>query len=508
MFSSRSSRDQIGRNDDPETERFITSDQNPSTENFYRDPHLYRPRRRLLCLPATIIGYGSLWRVPRPVRRIFSFRRVLLLVAGLLIIFVAIILREGIPPTFDDIRQYERDLPQHNLTEALYDTSLNPPGKRRYLRVEGSVSGVGLNNVLQQLLHLSFLAHKSGRAFVFEDYTWSHLPYPYTIDEFKLRPARLPINAIVSGASSGGVLSTSRSASQRSVSLEFFHGICPPGDRVVISTADAPREAAVSSGVEIIDWWLKRLHDVEEEQCVVIQSAKRQVFTWIYFGSSLPLSILPSLISSPTITHFLWSPLVMSAVARNFALLQPSDAGSLLDAGIGTLSTLEGLVAVHLRRGDFPVHCDYLRTQRETFSAFNKHEKLPDRFDLPPLPDSDASIKYYQEHCFPDIEQIVAKLNQVRQDNPSLRRVFLLSNGSRWWLYRLSNKLRDDGWADIMNTNDLYLDSAQKQVSVAVDMVIAEKAEVFVGNGFSSLSSNVILLRIAKGMKPESNRHL
>ncbi|KAL0066393.1 hypothetical protein AAF712_006652 [Marasmius tenuissimus] len=317
------------------------------------------------------------------------------------------------------------------------------------------------------------------------------------------------MNTIVSGASSGGVLSASGLNSQRSVSLEFFDAVCPPEKRVVLSATDAPSEAATASGVEIIDWWLKRLQNAENEQCVVIQATnENQLFDWIYFGSELPLSVLPSLVLSPTITHFLWSPLVMSAVARNFALLQPSDPRTLLDTGVGKSSTLEGLVAVHLRRGDFAGHCRFLHSHRATFSAYNKHEKLPDRFHPSPLPDSDASRKYYQEHCFPDIDQIVAKLDLVKQDNPSLKRVFLLSNGSRWWLSQLARKLQDNGWADIINSNDLYLDSAQKQVSGAVDMAIAEKAEVFIGNGFSTLSGNIILLRLAKGMKPESNRHL
>ncbi|KAJ8087494.1 hypothetical protein PM082_006325 [Marasmius tenuissimus] len=507
--SSRRSRDPNESDVGTETEWFISSEHNdPSSDDPYRDPHLHRPRRRLN-LPAITTSCASVCGVHRPVRRILSFRRVLLLVVSVATIFVVFLLREGVPPTFEDVRQYERALPQHNRTDAWYDATLDPPGKRKYLRVEGTASGVGLNNVLQQLLHLSYLAHQSGRAFVFEDYTWSHLPFPYTIYDFKLRPTKLPMNTIVSGASSGGILSANGLNSQRSVSLEFFDAVCPPESRVILSAADAPSEAAAVSGVEIVDWWLRRLRDAENEQCVVIRATNNnQLFDWVYFGTELPLSVLPSLVLSPTITHFSWSPLVMSAVARNFALLRPSDPRTLLDTGVGTSSTLEGLVAVHLRRGDFAGHCRFLHSHRATFSAYNKHEKLPDRFYPSPLPDSDASRANYQEHCFPDIDQIVAKLDRVRQDNPPLRRVFLLSNGSRWWLSRLARKLQDHGWADIINTNDLYLDSAQKQVSGAVDMAIAEKAEVFVGNGFSTLSGNIILLRLAKGMKPESNRHL
>jgi len=35
-----------------------------------------------------------------------------------------------------------------------------------------------------------------------------------------------------------------------------------------------------------------------------------------------------------------------------------------------------------------------------------------------------------------------------------------------------------------------------------------DKAEVFVGNGFSSLSANVVMLRMAKGLPVNSNRFL
>ena len=70
------------------------------------------------------------------------------------------------------------------------------------------------------------------------------------------------------------------------------------------------------------------------------------------------------------------------------------------------------------------------------------------------------------------------------------------------------------------------MDSAQKHVAMAVDMAIAEKAEVFVGNGvsahvsnairrfadfflqFSSLSGNVVTLRLSRGFKPKFNQFL
>ncbi|KAJ7160233.1 hypothetical protein C8R46DRAFT_1107418 [Mycena filopes] len=43
---------------------------------------------------------------------------------------------------------------------------------------------------------------------------------------------------------------------------------------------------------------------------------------------------------------------------------------------------------------------------------------------------------------------------------------------------------------------------------MAVDMRMGEGAEVFVWNGFSSLTSNIVMLRLARGLDPETTRFL
>ena len=53
---------------------------------------------------------------------------------------------------------------------------------------------------------MGYLAHRSNRVYVFEDYTWSHLPFPYTLYDFALRSTRIPLNAFVVGPLPGGPL--------------------------------------------------------------------------------------------------------------------------------------------------------------------------------------------------------------------------------------------------------------------------------------------------------------
>jgi hypothetical protein len=73
-----------------------------------------------------------------------------------------------------------------------------------------------------------------------------------------------------------------------------------------------------------------------------------------------------------------------------------------------------------------------------------------------------------------------------------LRRVFVLTNAWPTWQAGLKRKLMDDGWDDVVVSEDLVLDKEQQGVDVAVDMSIAERAEVFVGNGVSLFVRSIV----------------
>lgn len=206
-----------------------------------------------------------------------------------------------------------------------------------------------------------------------------------------------------------------------------------------------------------------------------------------FFGGHRLLSIWPQLSSSPILLGYAWSPLIISAIARNFPILQPQDPQMLYTS---SPSTLTGLVAVHLRRGDYERHCPRLASWGSTYMGFNLFPSLPDKFDPTPYSDSEeednSSLEsYYLQHCLPTIPQIVARLHEVREMSPSLKRVFVLTNAWAWWLRSLNKELKKDGWDGLASTLDIQLDSEQHHVGMAVDMAIAERAEIFIGNGVS-----------------------
>lgn len=74
-----------------------------------------------------------------------TLRRVLLGLAAIPVLLALGILWSGIPPDYADIREYERTLPQHNLSLPY------PEGQDGlYLRFPDHLWGHGLNNILQE----------------------------------------------------------------------------------------------------------------------------------------------------------------------------------------------------------------------------------------------------------------------------------------------------------------------------------------------------------------------
>lgn len=157
--------------------------------------------------------------------------------------------------------------------------------------------------------------------------------------------------------------------------------------------------------------------------------------------------------------------------------------------------------------------------------GFNQFEGLVDSFN-------GSNVDDYLEHCLPTIPQVVRRLNEIRAEHSStLSRVYILTNAWPSYITTLSSALLADSWENVSSTSDIgrFLNKEQRYVDVVVDMALAvDKAEVFVGNGvsffflgfklasglisgiqkFSSLSANVVMLRIAKGLPVNSNRFL
>jgi hypothetical protein len=221
---------------------------------------------------------------------------------------------------------------------------------------------------------------------------------------------------------------------------------------------------------------------------------------WLLGDSSRLLDIWPSYSKSPILTHFHWSPLITAALAANARIIHPS-LSSLTPSSFLPYSKpkpFSGLLALHVRRGDYIDYCRSLTIWTAHYMGFNKFPGLPDRFflltksDERPLGKGEQQA-WYWPHCFPNIEQIISRICEVRKSlllTTILTRVYIMSNGRPEWLRELRQALEEDAargdmglWEHIMTSRDLRLMREQRHNGQAVDMAIAQRAEVFIGNG-------------------------
>uniref|UniRef100_A0A0W0GAM3 Uncharacterized protein n=1 Tax=Moniliophthora roreri TaxID=221103 RepID=A0A0W0GAM3_MONRR len=422
------------------------------------------------------------------------------------------------PPTYERLKEWEGQLPQHNLDLPFLE------GKEgRYVKFSNQIKMLGWNNVLNEVLMNAHLAYESKRAYVFQDYVWKPDYYAWPESEFLEWPPRTPLNAIISGPTAGGLWEAG-DLSPRSVSEKWFDVVCPESQRRVINTREVKPAVQWSSGSEIFEAWKKVLTDAPE-RCIEVVPEDReidaypQVFDLYLWGSDRVLSLWESFSQSPTSRLLGNSPVVDSAVIRNQYFFLPHGPRPPYSV---SHNPFDRLLAMHVRRGDFKEACGGLATWNSTFYSWNLLPELPDKFVPPPggewgknIPENEAK---YMEHCLPTFDAIVQKVRDSRADyvaegkrkgekyDRTLDVLYLLTNEESDWLDKLKDTLRADGWHTIRTSRDLVLDQEQMDVNMAVDMDIARRAAVFIGNGWSSFTSNIVHRRLVDGKEPISIR--
>ena len=272
---------------------------------------------------------------------------------------------------------------------------------------------------------------------------------------------------------------------------------------------------------------------------------------------------------SPVLRGFRWSPLVANAVDRNvkslFGSPRSNEAWTDIDSHSGKSSRhapssldqhpegskpstipahhiIPGVLAVHLRRGDYKRHCTRLANWGAGYMGWNRladggqfEDGLQSFLKSDGAGSSNVSVSsvskqeaYYLAHCLPTIPQVVRRLGEIRQsyaatvrtappsaagsnsESHNLTQVYILTNGWPSFVNDLRTALIADGWARVVVSTDttdvttsqvpgahafgtrpskssgsLGLSREEKGVSAAIDMGLAERAEVFVGNGVS-----------------------
>ncbi|KAJ7848853.1 hypothetical protein B0H14DRAFT_3670991 [Mycena olivaceomarginata] len=329
------------------------------------------------------------------------------------------------------------------------------------------------------------LAYMSKRAYVFNDYMWAGEHYMWPLHQQPPGDLRTPFNAILSGPSDPAPLS---------ISERRFDVVCSPEESRLIVSADIKPPLADLPGTEVFATWEMLLGDVLE-RCIEIVSARYevdkmpQVFDLWIWGNSRVLLLSPSFSQSTTSKLLTASPIVCAAVKRNTYLFNPRRPR----LSTALRNWAQRTLAIHLTRGDFIQHC---RNLAEWGSSFYSWAQLPQVMDqFTPLPGDDPKrVETMMGHCLPDNAQIIKKLHDVREDYIND------STSSGRSLYEGRGVEHD------CDERDLLLDVEQEEVGMAVDMELAWQAAVFIGNGWSSFTSNIIHQRSTSGSSTGGSR--
>ncbi|KAJ7442736.1 hypothetical protein B0H11DRAFT_2347743 [Mycena galericulata] len=419
---------------------------------------------------------------------------------------------ESGPPTYAAVRKLQAHLPQHNLSLPFPEGSTG-----RYVKFSNQLRGLGWNNCFGEVLMNAHLAYASERAYVFQDFHWPPAHYRWPKAKWVDGVARTPLNAIVSGPVAGGAFATDDPA-PRAISEAWFDVVCPHVERRYIETIDVKPAVAHAPGVEVFTHWRTLLRDAPE-RCVEIVVGKGdplpQTFDLSLWGTPRLLSLWDSFSQSPISRLLSASPIVHDAVDRNADLFLPRGPPP---GSIAPRNTFPGMLAMHLRRGDYYGHCRWMAFRNTVFYGWNLFPHFHDRFEF----GTGVPGKRFLARCWPDIATVVKKAAEVRRDylahgatdlNGTTTRdvmldvMYLLTNDKSKWIDEVKDAMSKDGWT-VTTSQDLVLDAEQTDVSMAVDMEIGRRAEVFIGNGWSSLTSNIVYQRLLDMRDPITNRFI
>lgn len=222
----------------------------------------------------------------------------------------------------------------------------------------------------------------------------------------------------------------------------------------------------------------------------------------MYANSTRLLSVWPSFSHSPILQDFGWSSLVELAFDTNRELIAPSTTldpyltATPFTTPAERYKIISGLLVLHVRRGTFEDWCSHVADVGAGYNGYNMFPSLPDKLDFDlPAETRVQRAQRYRQHCYPAIWEIVRRVEEIRQTHAAqgLRNVYIMTNAQTPWVLNLKAALRRTGyWENVASSRDLLLNREQKYVKQPLDMLIGQRAQVFIGNGVSSLSVLVV----------------
>lgn len=120
--------------------------------------------------------------------------------------------------------------------------------------------------------------------------------------------------------------------------------------------------------------------------------------------------------------------------------------------------------------------------------SFNQLPRHPGNENVPPPPGTNEATRLglYRAKCNPELLDIIARARRMRKNHPLLRSVYVMTDDDGSFGVEVAGWLSSEGWDNVwVGSRDVYPDWDDREVGVAVDMEVARRAGVFVGNGVS-----------------------
>ncbi|KAH7314012.1 hypothetical protein B0J17DRAFT_687352 [Rhizoctonia solani] len=377
--------------------------------------------------------------------------------------------------------------------------------------------GAGWNNLLQERLLNTILAYETDRAPVFSPFdAWAHPPRDDTAEDGQRKVLSIPYNALLSGPTSG-MLWGPGDQHPRAVSQNYWDVVCPASERRIVDANEVMTQLGKDpDGIRIMSEWTKLLRRMPE-RCVEIKGT--QAFDVFLFCDARVLSLWDTLANHPTVRLLEDSEVVKDAVSRNMAKLQSI---SLAQRPFipKTTGVIQGLLGIHIRRGDFygdkgKGHCIHLSNYADTYTGWSQLPQLRDQYAGPSREGIEKGQstpemrEYYRKHCIPDTDEIASRIREIlAETHARISHIYIANNAEDEFLTDLRRALAVDGWGPnkITTSQELDLNWQATSVNNVVDMSILSRAEIFIGNGWSTLTSNVVMRRMTTGQLVESTR--
>ncbi|KAF6763157.1 hypothetical protein DFP72DRAFT_525512 [Ephemerocybe angulata] len=361
------------------------------------------------------------------------------------------------------------------------DLTRNPTSHKKYVKFR-QLQGAGFNNQAQEILLFHHLALETGRTYVYQPFIWRP----------RGEKEKVPLSAFLRGPTRG------------SINEATFDEVCPESEVKHVKIRQSYDR----------QWEHAKAVLRSKDRCVVVDD---WLFSWAYLASPGIHDIWPSY-QKYLNKHFEWSSQVLGVVERTKT-----------DLNLATNET-SSYMALHLRRGkcnspapttpfhhaigDFETHCNWLRHEKTGFTTWATLPLLAHSTLYPSLDINDPDSVF--DHCYPSLRRILDAVTLQAKDRPHTRRLHILHDGA--WdhplvylqFYKLREALMSFQWTrkqrwkggpmmQVTQSSDLPVQRGERDWKVCVDMDLAVKADAFVGNGYSSLSSQIVALRLALG---------